>query len=86
VAATYSITILPSAGKRIKRLPVTVRQRAIDAIQELAHTPRPHGCKKLRDRDGYRIRVGEYRVIYTIKDAELVIIVVDVGHRRDIYT
>jgi mRNA interferase RelE/StbE len=55
------------------------------AIKDLAQTPRPQGYKKLKGRSGYRIRVGDYRVIYEIEDEILIIQVVDVGHRKDIY-
>ena len=55
------------------------------AILNLAENPRPNGCKKLVGRDGYRIRIGNYRVIYEIFDAELLVDVIAVGHRKDIY-
>jgi len=51
----------------------------------LQHNPRPQGYKKLKDRNGYRIRSGDYRIIYQIKDRELLILILDIGHRRDIY-
>jgi mRNA interferase RelE/StbE len=54
-------------------------------IYDLADNPRPHGYKKLKGREGYRIRVGDYRVIYEIFDGVLVVEVVDLGHRKDIY-
>jgi mRNA interferase RelE/StbE len=55
------------------------------AIYALANDPRPHGCKKLKGRIGYRIRVSHYRVIYTISDTALVVVVIDLGHRKEIY-
>ncbi|MCH8318769.1 MAG: type II toxin-antitoxin system RelE/ParE family toxin [Bacteroidetes bacterium] len=57
----------------------------IEVIQSLANNPRPHGYIKLKGRDGYRIRKGNYRIIYDIFDAVLIIDVVAVGHRKDIY-
>jgi len=51
----------------------------------LADNPRPQGCKKLKGRDGYRIRVGNYRIIYDIFDIELVVDFIALGHRKDIY-
>jgi mRNA interferase RelE/StbE len=54
-------------------------------IYELADDPRPKGCKKLKGRPGYRIRIGDYRVIYEIFDEVLLIDVIDLGHRKDIY-
>jgi len=56
-----------------------------DAIRDLANTPRPAGCKKLSGRSGWRIRVGNYRVIYEIDDNTQTITVMHVGHRRDVY-
>ncbi|MEO1670657.1 MAG: type II toxin-antitoxin system RelE/ParE family toxin, partial [Cyanobacteria bacterium J06631_2] len=56
-----------------------------DAISNLAENPRPSGCKKLKGRPAWRIRVGIYRVIYKISDRQLIITVIDVGHRKDIY-
>jgi len=55
------------------------------AIAALAENPRPQGCIKLTDRDGWRIRVGSYRVIYEISDGQLLVTVIRVGNRRDIY-
>lgn len=59
--------------------------RVRDAIRDLANTPRPPGCKKLVGRDGWRIRVGDYRVIYEIDDSTRIVTVVHIGHRRDVY-
>ena len=65
-----------------RRLALRLRQ----AIDELAATPHPPGCLKLQGNDElYRVRVGDYRVIYQIQDAVLVVLVVQIGHRRDIY-
>jgi len=54
-------------------------------ILDLRDTPRPPGCKKLRDRDGWRIRNGDYRVVYRINDSEEMITVLQIGHRREVY-
>jgi mRNA interferase RelE/StbE len=59
--------------------------RIIKAINELATDPRPPGCKKLTGRPGYRIRVGDYRIIYNIEDKILTVFVIDIGHRKNIY-
>ena len=56
-----------------------------DAILDLAENPRPNGYKKLKGRDAYRIRIGNYRVIYNIFDNELIIEIIALGHRKDIY-
>jgi mRNA interferase RelE/StbE len=55
------------------------------AINNLQHNPRPFGCKKLIGRPGYRIRIGNYRVVYAIEDNQLLVLVVDVGHRQGVY-
>ncbi len=82
---SYKITIKRRAIKSLGNLPDKDYQSVRDAIRKLAENPRPNGCLKLRDRDGYRIRIGVYRVIYQINDKEEKITVLDIGHRRDIY-
>jgi len=83
--ASYSIEIKKSAAKEIAALPQNERGRIIRKIQLFADDPRPHGCKKLSGEEKYRIRVGPYRILYQIEDEKLVIYVVKVGHRRDVY-
>ena len=82
---TYHISIERSAQKALARISEPAQTRIIAAIRLLAESPRPPGTKKLTGRDAWRIRVGDYRVIYEISDRQLVILVVSVGHRRDIY-
>jgi mRNA interferase RelE/StbE len=81
----YSISIKKRAAKALNNLPDGDYQRVRDAIRELAPNPRPSGCLELAGREGWRIRIGVYRVIYQISDREQKIIVLDIGHRRDIY-
>lgn len=81
----YNINIKKRASKVLENLPDGDYQKVRDAIRELGENPRPSGCLKLTGREGWRIRVGVYRVIYTINDSELKIVVIDVGHRRHIY-
>jgi mRNA interferase RelE/StbE len=82
----YSIEILPRAQKAIRKLPADVRAGVIAKIDALADDPRPHGSKKLVDSEHlYRVRSGDYRIIYEIADQVLRVAVVNVGHRRDIY-
>ena len=81
----FSILISKTAQKQLDKLPDEVANTLIDAISELADNPRPIGCKKLKGRDGYRIRKGNYRIIYDVFDDLLVIEVIALGHRKDIY-
>ncbi len=81
----YSVTILPSAEKQIKKLPTNVNLRIISAIEKLSSNPRPQGYKKLKGTSALRIRVGDYRILYEINDDRLVILVIAAGNRKDIY-
>ncbi len=83
--ASCKVYIKPSAVKEIEALPKKDRSRIIQKIKCLAADPRPPGCEKLTGQDKYRIRQGRYRIVYAIEDKELIVIVVKVGHRRDIY-
>lgn len=82
---SYAITIRRSAIKQLADVPGPHDQRIKAAIRALADQPRPRGCAKLQGRDGWRIRIGRYRVIYDIFDAERRVDVVDIDHRRDVY-
>jgi mRNA interferase RelE/StbE len=81
----YTILILPSAQKQLNKLPNVIATRIEDKMMDLERDPRPPGCKKLKGRDAWRIRIGDYRVIYEIHDGRLIINVIIIGHRRDIY-
>jgi mRNA interferase RelE/StbE len=85
--ASYRVLIKASAAKEIEAVdPKKDRQRIVAAIRSLADNPRPPGCEKLAGEDDrYRIRVGRYRLIYLVGDGELVVVVVRVGHRKDVY-
>ena len=83
---SYEVQILPKAARQLKALAVKVRQDISLTIQSLANEPRPIGVKKLSgEKDIYRVRVGNYRVLYRIVDKVLVVVVVSVGHRREVY-
>ncbi len=82
---SYEIQIRRRVQKALARLPQKEYERVRDAIRALAEDPRPAGCIKLTGREGWRIRVGRYRVIYEIEDVVRVVTVLDVGHRRDVY-
>lgn len=82
----YALLILRRAQKEMATLDKTEYIRVRDAITSLAENPRPSGCKKLVGRAGWRIRVGNYRVIFEINDAKREVVVLHIGHRRDIYS
>lgn len=81
----YEIELRPAAVRALKRVDHQDRGRIQGAIALLAVDPRPPGAKALRGREGLRIRVGSYRIIYTIQDSRLLVVVVTLGHRRDVY-
>lgn len=81
----YSIKILKSAQKELSRINKKDQQTIITEIQKLADNPRPVNCKKLTGREAWRIRTGNYRIIYEINDTILTILVVTIGHRKDVY-
>jgi len=83
--SAYFINISKTAVKQLDKLPDNIASQLIKAIYDLADNPRPFGCKKLKGRNGFRVRTGDYRIIYEIVDNILLINVVAVGHRRDIY-
>ncbi len=84
--ATYRLRITPHAARSIKKLPAGVRQRIGGAVEGLRAVQRPPGVEKLRGYQvRYRIRVGDYRVIYDIEDAIVTVVVIDAGHRREVY-
>ena len=85
--ASYKVFIKPSAARELEAVdPKRDRQRIVARIRSLAEDPRPPGCEKLvGEDDRYRLRVGRYRISYSVGDGELVVVVVRVGHRKDVY-
>ena len=81
----YTIILSKRAQKQLDKLSDNIAEPIIDAIAGLEDNPRPKGYKKLKGRDGYRIRAGNYRIIYTVFDDELLVDVIELGHRKDIY-
>lgn len=82
----YAITIKANARKVLAKLPNTIAERIARAIDGLEFDPRPQGVKKLEGADNlWRIRVGDYRIVYAIEDSRLIVLVVKIGHRREIY-
>jgi len=85
--ARYSVRIKTSAVKEIKAIPTKrERQRIVNRISALADDPRPLGCQKLAGGENrFRVRQGRYRIVYSVEDSELIVEVVRVGHRKDVY-
>ena len=82
---SYSIEFAKSVRKDFKGIPRNDAERILKRISSLSREPRPPDSKKLSNEDAYRIRVGSYRVIYEIRDQLIVVIILKVGHRKDIY-
>lgn len=82
---TYKLSIRRKAQKQLAKLPADDYKKVKQTILDLANDPRPNGSIKLKGRDGWRVRQGNYRIIYDIKEDVLTVIVLDVGHRRHIY-
>jgi mRNA interferase RelE/StbE len=81
----YRIELRPAAVRTLHKLDPPIRRRVQGAIALLAHDPRPPAARALKGRPGLRVRVGDYRIIYTVHDDVLLIVVVTLGHRREIY-
>ena len=82
---SYEVIFHAGALREFDKLPDATRRRLTRIIDDLAEEPRPQGVVKLASVDAYRIRVGDYRIAYAVRDERLVVLVVKVGHRRDIY-
>jgi mRNA interferase RelE/StbE len=81
----YNIIYENAALKQLDKLPQNVASKIRTKIEELSENPRPNGCLKLTGFEAYRIRIGDYRVIYSIADSVLTVSVVKISHRRDVY-
>lgn len=81
----YNVFIEKAVYKQLKNIPEKDYQKIMTSIADLANNPRPVGCKKLKGRPAYRIREGNYRVIYEINDKILTVTVIDAGNRKAIY-
>ena len=83
---TYRIEVTPAAVRQLRKLDNQARRRIQAAIELLANDPRPSGAKKLVGGDGeWRVRTGDYRIVYEVNDGVLLVLVIAVGHRREIY-
>ena len=84
--ASYSVELTRTAEKQLRRVAKRARSRLLDAIEALGTKPRPQGARKLQGyEDIYRIRVGQYRVVHEVIDDRVLVIVLKLGHRKDIY-
>jgi mRNA interferase RelE/StbE len=82
---SYRIEVLLAAVRSIRKLPPEAKRRIQAAVELLADDPRPPAAKKLTGRPEWRVRTGDYRILYRIQDEILLVVVVDVGHRREIH-
>ena len=83
--ASYELVFKKSVANDLRRLPQQDVRRILDRIRSLADDPRPFGCEKLSGLERYRVRVGVYRVIYEIRDRILMVLLVKIAHRGDVY-
>ena len=83
--ASYRLVFRRSVAKDLRRLPKEDVARILKRIEALAEDPRPPGCEKLSAQERYRIRQGVYRIVYEIRDRELIVMVVKVAHRSEVY-
>ncbi len=83
--AEYRITIKKSATKELEGIPQKDLRKIVKRIRSLAKDPRPNGSQKLTGQEQYRIRQGDYRIVYSIEDKDALIDIVKIGHRREIY-
>ena len=82
----YGVILKPSAARELRKLAKPIQRRIGKKIDELAENPRPPDAKSLAGGEGFlRVRAGEYRIVYTVRDRALIVLVVRIGHRRDIY-
>ena len=83
---SHSVTLLPLAQRQIRKLGAQTQARIIQVIRGLEADPRPDGCVKLSGmRDTYRVRDGDYRIVYQVRDQRLLVLVLEIGHRREVY-
>jgi mRNA interferase RelE/StbE len=84
--SSYSVEVKPPARKELEALPDNVLARVVRKMDSLRDTPRPAGCKKLKGyKDQWRVRVGDWRVVYIIDDAAKLISITRIAHRREVY-
>jgi mRNA interferase RelE/StbE len=82
--ASYRLLIKPSAAKELDSLPARDRKRIVAKLQALASNPRPLGSEKLSGQEKYRIRQGDYRMLYSVQDTDSTVVIVKIAHRREV--
>ena len=83
---SYRVEFTTAAARQVKKLPRNIRTRVLDAIESLSDNPRPRGTRKLvGEETAWRLRTGDYRIIYEILDETLTVTVIRAGHRREVY-
>jgi mRNA interferase RelE/StbE len=85
VTGSYRLLLKKSAERELRKIPKSDLQRITERIKDLAALPRPSGNEKLAGQDSYRIRQGDYRIVYTIDDTHRLIEIIKIGHRREVY-
>jgi mRNA interferase RelE/StbE len=85
VTGSYNLVTKKSAERELRAIPKQDLRRVVMRIQGLAHQPRPTGCEKLSGQERYRIRQGDYRIVYAVDDEQRTVEIVKIGHRRDVY-
>jgi mRNA interferase RelE/StbE len=83
--ASYRVSFRSSVYKDLRKIPRDDLKKIMAKIKSLSHDPRPHGCEKLSAQERYRVRYGNYRIVYSIQDDESTVYIVKVSHRRDSY-
>jgi mRNA interferase RelE/StbE len=83
--ARYELRVKPSVTRDLRNIPQADVRRILDRIDSLRDNPRPTGAEKLSTQERYRVRQGNYRILYSVDDAQLAVEVVKVGHRREVY-
>jgi mRNA interferase RelE/StbE len=84
--AAYEVVVAPAADRQLRKLPTNVQRRIVSAAEQLSVNPRPPGVKKLEGGDElYRIRVGDYRIIYQIAEQQVLVLILRIAHRKDAY-
>ena len=85
MTASYSVVIKRSAERELRKIPKQDLRRVVTRIQGLAREPRPPGCEKMSGEERYRVRQGDYRIVYAVDDEARTVEVVKIGHRREVY-